>query len=213
MATLREQAAKIIEASRTRQLGVQAETDRRRNGNRDQNQQRTMQFRSKHPDIDAIFAAEWEKRWQTYAGSTKSRATTWKGEWKQQPLSLYEGLLKHEATALFLLRTEVMGLRAWLARIGVPDVHPACPCGAPKQTLDHILAFCPDLITQRIDLISKAGSTELRRSILNDKKKVKHAARWLLQTKTLDQFSVAMEVEEERMEGWMAFQALQDVSD
>lgn len=213
MATLREQAAEIIEASRTRQLGVQAETDRRRNGNRDQDQQRTMQFRSKHPDIDAIFTAEWEKRWQTYARSTKSRATTWKGEWKQQPLSLYEGLLKHEATALFLLRTEVMGLRAWLARIGVPEVHPACPCGAPKQTLDHILAFCPDLMTQRIDLISKAGSTELRRSILDDKKKVKHAARWLLQTKTLDQFSVAMEVEEEKMEGWMAFQALQDVSD
>ena len=28
---------------------------------------------------------------------------TWKGDWEQQPLSLYEGLLKHEATALFLL--------------------------------------------------------------------------------------------------------------
>ena len=172
-----------------------------------------MQFRSKHRDIDAFFTAEWEKRWRNYAASTNSRATTWKGEWARPPLSLYEGLRKHEATALFLLRTEVMGLRAWLAKIGVPDANPACHCGAAKQTLDHILAFCPDLREQRMELVRRAGSTDLRGSLLEDKTKVRDAARWLLQTRTLSQFSVAMEVEEEEMESWMAFQTLQDVSE
>ena len=160
-----------------------------------------MQFQSKHRDIDAYFTAEWEKRWREQAASTKSRAVTWKGKWEQQPLSLYKGLPKHEATALFLLRTEVMGLRAWLAGIGVPDVHPACPCGAPKQTLDHILAFCPDLKEQRLDLLGRVGSTDLRRSILDDKTKVGYAAKWLLQTRTLNQFLVAIEVAETETEG------------
>ena len=103
-----------------------------------------------------------------------------------------------------------MGLRAWLARVGVPDIHPACDCGVPRQMLDHILAFCPDLSTQRVELASKTGSTDIRK-MLGDKNKVRHAARWLLSTKVLNQFSVAMEVEEEEMEDWSAFQALQDV--
>jgi hypothetical protein len=77
-------------------------------------------------------------------------------------------------------------------------------------TLDHILAFCPNLAAQRVELMNKTGSTEIRR-ILEDKDKVRHAARWLLSTKVLGQFSVAMEVEEEDMEGWSAFQALHEV--
>ena len=58
--------------------------------------------------------------------------------------------------------------------------------------------------------MSKTGSTDIRK-MLGDKNKVQHAARWLLSTKVLNQFSVAMEVEEEEMEDWSTFQALQDV--
>jgi hypothetical protein len=208
MATLRKQAVKINNESRQRQ--IEERTEARTRNRRNQGTPRTMQFRSKHRNIDAYFTAEWEKRWKSHALTAGSRAMTWRGDWGQQPLNLYEGLPKHEATALFLLRTEVMGLRAWLAQIGVPGKHPACDCGAPRQTLDHILAFCPNLAAQRVELMNKTGSTEIRR-ILEDKDKVRHAARWLLSTKVLGQFSVAMEVEEEDMEGWSAFQALHEV--
>ena len=39
-------------------------------------------------------------------------------------LPLYEGLTKAESTAAFLLRTEVLGLNAWLASIYVPNTTP-----------------------------------------------------------------------------------------
>ena len=174
MRTLHNQAIKINNEARQRQMDERAEANGR-NGRR-LRRPRTIQSRSKHGNIDAHFATVWKKRWKDHASKAGSRAMTWKGDWEQQPLSLYEGLLKHEATALFLLRTEVMGLRAWLARVGVPDIHPACDCGALRQMLDHILAFCPDLSTQRVELVSKTGSTDIRK-MLGDKNKVQHVAR------------------------------------
>lgn len=204
MSILREEADAIVAISQERQREERAQRPGRREC------QRTMQFRSKHTNIDAHFTKQWEKRWRTTADAIPRQAVTWKSEWPQQPLSLYEGLQKHEATALFLLRTEVLGLNNWLARIGVPDILPGCPCGAARQTLTHILAFCPDLGEARTRLFDRAGTTALD-TILTDPKKVMYAARWLLETGTLGQFSVALEVEKEETEGWKAFQALRDV--
>jgi hypothetical protein len=205
MSTLRARAEAIITAAREKQI-----EERSRPPERQRAPQRTMQFKSKRTEIDAHFAKQWETRWRTTANAVPRRATTWKSEWQQQPLSLYEGLQKHEATALFLLRAEVLGLNDWLARIGVPDVLLGCQCGAARQTLTHILAFCRDQIEPRIRLLDRAGTTELE-MILTDPKKVQWAARWLLETGTLGQFTVALEVEKEEMEGWAAFQALRDV--
>ena len=204
MAALRAEADTIVTGARAQQM---EERRRRSTGG---GLQRTMQFRSRHTDIDAHFTREWETRWTQKAETTRSRATTWKSAWRKQPLGLYEGLQKHEATALFLLRTEVLGLNDWLAKIGVPDAHPGCPCGARRQTLTHILTYCPNLIGPRTKLITQTGTTELSK-ILEDPKKVGSAARWLLETGALSQFSVALEVEREEMEDWKVFQALRDV--
>ena len=192
MAALRAEARAIIAEAQTRQT------------------EETIRPRNPRKELEAHLAAQWEARWKLKAAGTQSRATTWTTEWSTKPLSLYDGLQKHEATALFLLRTEVLGLKDWLARVGVPEARPDCPCGARRQTLNHILAFCPNLIEPRIRLVTRAGTTELRR-ILTDPQKVKYAARWLLETRTLEQFSVALEVEREEMEGWRAFQTLREV--
>ena len=94
----------------------------------------------------------------------------------------------------------------------MPEARPDCPCGARRQTLTHILAFCPNLNEQRMRLVTRTGTTELRR-ILDDPKKVKYAARWLLDTGTLAQFSVALEIEKDEIEGWKAFQTLREVAE
>ena len=88
-------------------------------------------------------------------------AVTWTEGWETQPLALYDEVPKHVATAILLLRTEVLGLRAWLARIGVPDVGPECSCGGPRQTLQHVLAFCPDQVTARVKLLERARTTRI----------------------------------------------------
>ena len=54
---------------------------------------------------------------------------TWLAPWTQDTRLLYDDLTKIEATALFLMRTEVIGLNAWLAAIQVPRVFLAYPCG------------------------------------------------------------------------------------
>ena len=43
-------------------------------------------------------------------------------------MRLYRGLRKAEATALFLMRSEVIGLKDWLTRVGVPNVIRRCDC-------------------------------------------------------------------------------------
>ena len=123
---------------------------------------------------------------------------------------MYEELTKHEATALFLLRTEVLGLNAWLANV-VPGHQASCGCGAARQTLGHLLTFCPDTTEARMKLIERTGTSNLR-EILDNPEKTKAAARWLLDTGVLGQFRVAVEVEEESCEKWEAFQSLQNVS-
>ena len=171
---------------------------------------KTMQFRSQYPRIDEHFTALWRKRWMAAAekhGNLR-RGATWRGKWEEQPLFLYEGLRKHEATALFLMRTEVLGLKGWLAGIGVPGVSPQCGCGATKQTLAHVWGYCPELRNERARVLARIGHTRMDRA-LQDREQARWAARWLLETGLLDQFRVALEVEVEGMEDWAPFAVLQ----
>jgi len=105
----------------------------------------TQPGRNQTPNPQKALAAwvslEWKRRWRHNAAG--QQATTWKAEWTQAVHQLYDGLCKHEAKALFILRTEVLGLNDWLASIGVTDVDKRCGCGWPSQTVRHILLFCP----------------------------------------------------------------------
>ncbi len=92
---------------------------------------------------------------------------------------LYAGLTKAEATALFLMRTEIIGLNAWLAAIGIPDALPACPCGWHAQTVRHVLLHCLDY--DRVELLLNWG-TERLEEILGRPNCVKHAARWWIES-------------------------------
>ena len=66
----------------------------------------------------------WKARWEARAAKARGATTpaTWLTPWKHDYRRLYAGLTKVEATALFLMRTEVIGLNAWLALIRVPNI-------------------------------------------------------------------------------------------
>jgi hypothetical protein len=72
----------------------------------------------------------WRERWGK-AGRGKAK-------------QLFDGLMRAESTIATLLRTEVIGLNAFLAKVGVPDVRPACPCRAARQTPKHVVVLCPN---------------------------------------------------------------------
>ena len=179
--------------------------------NRGSNRPRTMQMRSTGTLIDSHFTEVWRQRWIAEVEKRRNhRARVWHSPWQLRPLSLYGDRPKHASTALFLLRTEVLGINSWLANV-IPDHDPACGCGAPRQTLGHLLSFCPNTTQALARLMASTGSTNLR-GLLDDKEKVGAATRWLLDTGALGQFRVAVEVEEEEVGTWRPFEALQDVS-
>ncbi len=96
---------------------------------------------------------------------------------------LYAGLSKAEATALFLMRTEVIGLNGWLASIQVPDINLACQCGWHTQTIQHILLQCPR--HNRVNLLVACG-TERLGEILSQPECGKHAARWFVRAGVIE---------------------------
>jgi hypothetical protein len=59
-------------------------------------------------------------------------------------LKLHEGLRKAESLLAIQLRTGVNGLDAFLFQVRVPSVpSPLCSCGGGRQTVKHVLIFCP----------------------------------------------------------------------
>jgi hypothetical protein len=135
---------------------------------------------------------EWCRRWQQ-AGKEKE-ASTWKGRWIDRPDKLYDGLTKAESTALVLLRTEAIGLNAWLAKRRVPGVDKACPCGWHVQSVTHVLLHCPRY--DREDLLRRLSTQRVDR-ILSEPTQAAAAAKWLISHDVLEQFKVAKEISEE----------------
>jgi len=145
-----------------------------------------------HTRVSRAIDRIWKERWER-EGEGGIQAT-WKSKWTDQPLDLYEDLTKVEATVAFLLRTEILGLRAWLAAIRVPGVTPECQCGWRHQTLTHILRFCRRY--QRATLYEKCG-TDDPRQMLKSRRGCKETARWFLKNNILDYMTKGFQAMEE----------------
>jgi hypothetical protein len=131
------------------------------------------------PSEDRLLSLEavkdWKARWEkAKPRSRRHLPTTWTTPWEYDNRKLYAGLTKAEATAVFLLRTEVIGLNAWLASIQVPETFPSCECGWPNQTVRHVLLHCPRY--SREHLLQACG-TERLDEILGRPAAAAHAAR------------------------------------
>jgi hypothetical protein len=102
------------------------------------------------------------------------------------------------------MRTEVIGLNAWLTTIQVPDKTPRCVCGWVAQTVRHVLIHCP--LYERAELFIACG-TESLYEILGRPGCAQHAARWFVRNRVLEQFRLAAEIEEEERGGYRSLLA------
>ena len=148
--------------------------------------------------------AAWQTQWDQEVRALPRRraATAWHTPWTQDTRMLYAGQPKAESTALFLLRSEVIGLNAWLASIQVPEITRACLCGYQAQTVRHILLHCPRY--NRAELLRQSGSGRLQ-DILNQPSNAQRAARWFIHSGVLEQFRTAKEIAEEDRSLFRAF--------
>jgi hypothetical protein len=58
--------------------------------------------------------------------------------------SIQQNLTKAESSMVLQLRTERLGLNVFLRDRNVPGITETCTCGHPRQTVKHVILFCPD---------------------------------------------------------------------
>ena len=90
------------------------------------------------------------------------------------------------------------------AIIGVPGITPECSCGHQRQTIQHVLGYCPDQVEARTKLIGRTGHTQMDR-LLRERDTAKWAGQWLLDTGLLEYLQVALKVEATNTGDWAPF--------
>ncbi len=138
---------------------------------------------------------KWKERWPRYQEGIPShvRTAAQRGEAQGTRAGLHAGLFKVESSVGVQLRTEKIGLRAFLYKRRVPGVDSAsCECGWRYQDIKHMLILCPNHAEGRKLMFERAGSDDFRQIVLTSKG-LKSATEWVIQRGMLGQFTLARE--------------------
>lgn len=103
------------------------------------------------------------KQWKHYLDSIHAvRRTPFHScELSSSRDKLHQGLGKAESSLAIQLRTEKIGLVAFLHARRVPDVFsPACQCGWRRQDPKHVVIFCLERAYNRQNLYETAGANK-----------------------------------------------------
>jgi hypothetical protein len=91
--------------------------------------------------LGTFYASKWKDRWEK---SDKGRAiATYYSQPTAEALELYRGRTKPFSSILVQLRTEKIGLNAFLKNARVPGIEALCECQEEKETVEHFLFKCP----------------------------------------------------------------------
>lgn len=127
---------------------------------------------------------QWQTEWAAEPrGSTTRRHTPIP---TKKVLQLHQGRNKQESAMLVQMRTEKIGLRAFLFDRRVAGVsNPRCACGGRRQTVSHVLLSCPKLRDIRRKELGRFPGRDNLRAILNSHKLATKAIRFMEQTQIL----------------------------
>lgn len=108
-----------------------------------------------------------------------------------EPLKIRKQLQKAESSIATHIRTERIGLAAYLHSRQVPGYDsPKCSCGPFHQTAKHVLIYCEKHVNMRPQLFADGGTRDYR-VLTSTAKGLKAAARFLMKTGILGQFKLA----------------------
>lgn len=136
---------------------------------------------------------DWDTAWMRYQAQVPHPSPAQSGPLGKKRLRIHAGLKKAESSLVTQVRSEKIGLAAFLHGRKVPGFDsPACPCGwAGRQTAKHVIMHCP-LHAGRRDMLAKTGMSDYRR-IVESPKALKVVVRWMMHLGVLGQFSLAEE--------------------
>ena len=96
--------------------------------------------------MDEVLAKEWESRWRRQVEGRPRRIAD-EGSPDQlftdKTLRKHQALTKAQSSLLVQARTGAIGFRDFLFKQGVPIPTPYCSCGEGRETVEHLVVWCP----------------------------------------------------------------------
>ena len=159
--------------------------------------------------VELAWQARWERNRQGQQGPADRIAD------KDPPALLFtnrvlerhEGLTKAQSSLLSQARIGDIGLRDYLFRVKVPEVYtPFCACGEGRETVEHLVVWCPYPPLQRPWDYREVRSrrdlqTVLRGVGARSARLVRRILSWLMDSGRLPEYSLARRLELETVDG------------
>ena len=135
---------------------------------------------------------EQAERWKAYQTGLQTSVTpAQRGEWSHRRIDVHDGLQKAESSAVVQIRSQHIGFNRYLFKRKVPGIEgPSCPCGWWSQDVKHILMNCPRYQHHRPNLLLAAGTYDYD-VMVSTSQGIRAAARWLVRSGALGQYSLA----------------------
>jgi hypothetical protein len=169
---------------------------------------KTGEKKGKKLPTEQVVELAWQARWQQQREGQPLRRMADEDPptllFTDRALKRHQGLTKAQSSLLIQARTGDIGLRDYLFRFKVPGVStPYCSCGEGRETVEHLVVWCPDPpwprtwknneIRSHRDLQTVlrgvgARSARLARRVLN----------WLMDSGRLLEYSLARRLELEQ---------------
>ena len=143
--------------------------------------------------ITSAAEEQWEKGWKKYKEKKRHQTVATEDTNWRRLFIIHKVLVRPQSSLATQLRTGVIGLRHFLHRMRVPGIgSPECPCGAPKQDVQHILE-CEHHEAGRERMFGQGGSRDLH-TLLTTPEGAKALTRWWMQQGLQEQYSLAREM-------------------
>ncbi len=131
---------------------------------------------------------QWLSLWREHSAARTNRQP-YEGPPERKGLRIHKTLRKAESSVLIQLRSRKAGFNDFLFRAGVPGRTKDCPCGAPRETVPHVLLICPLEDARRTQAFGEERPSLSQ--MLFDPDWIPRTTRWIIQSGRLPQFSLA----------------------
>ena len=134
----------------------------------------------------------WERRWEGYLRRIpEGRKSPAHRDTRKTRSQLHVTLSKATSALITQIRTEKIGLNAFLTQQHVPGYIANCSCGWERQTAKHILLYCPSFTRGREELFRDAGTNSYSQMVVTTRG-ARAAAQFLQKTGLLPQFQLGL---------------------
>lgn len=131
---------------------------------------------------------KWKQKWESYRRAHVDGPPATADLKAKEILKMRSQLPRRETTMATLVRSECIGLRAFLHKRRVPGFdNPACDCGGGRQTAKHTIMFCTKW--DRAALFEGAGSQDYRKMV-STARGIRAITRWMISCGILEQFNL-----------------------